>query len=154
MSDRKISLIVVGAMVALFWLWNVRAQQPSTLQPTTSGPMVGACNPGQGIVISTSGTIYSCYLGTWAAISPMSGTTGSIGGSLLASVGAATTGTITIQGASVGQPCIATASDGTNMLAIGFMVHCDVTTANTVTVTVAALIIGTPTSKTYFVRIP
>jgi hypothetical protein len=140
--------LIIGAFGVL------SAQQPSTLQPTTSGPMVGACNPGQGIVISTSGTIYSCYLGTWAAITPMTGTTGSIGGSLLASVGATATGTVTIQGAAVGQPCIASTSDGTNMLAIGFAVHCDVTAANTATVTVSALIIGTPASKTYLVRIP
>jgi hypothetical protein len=153
MRDRKISLIVVSVMVALFWLWNVRAQQPSTLQPTTSGPMVGACNPGQGIVVSNNGIIYSCYLGTWAGITPMSGTTGSIGGSLLA-IGGTATGTATIQGAVAGQQCVAGASDGTNMAALGLMVRCDITSANTATVTLYAIIALTPASKTYNVRIP
>jgi hypothetical protein len=83
----------------------------------------------------------------------LSGVTGSIGGSLL-SIGASTTGTATVNGAVTGQPCIASASDGTNMLTLGLIVHCDVTSTNTVTVTLYAIVALTPASKTYNVTIP
>lgn len=147
--------LILGLTVGLWYHnYTAKAQMPSTLQPVTSGAMTGACPPGQGVVVSTNGSLYPCVNGIYAAISPLTGTTGSIGGSLLASVGATATGTVTISGAQAGQPCIASASDGTNMVTAGFTVHCDVTSANTATVTVAAIIIGTPGSKTYSVRIP
>ena len=83
---------------------------------------------------------------------PLSGTTGSIGGSLLA-VGASASGTVTVTGATVGMPCDAQASDGTNMSALGANVGCTVTAANTVTVNVVAIVALTPAAKTYVVRV-
>jgi hypothetical protein len=147
--------LLLGVSIGLYWSRQLpsRAQQPSTLQPTTSGAMSGACTPGQGVVVSTSGVLYPCYFGTYASITPFNGTTGSLGGSLLA-IGGTATATVTIQGAVAGQPCEASASDGTNMAVLGLIVHCDVTAPNTATVTLYAIIALTPVAKTYNVRIP
>ena len=82
----------------------------------------------------------------------LSGTTGSIGGGLLA-VGASASGTATVTGATVGMVCMAQPSDGTNMYAVGANVGCTVTAPNTVTVNVVAIVTLTPASKTYVVRV-
>ena len=86
------------------------------------------------------------------APAPLTGTTGSIGGGALLA-GATTSGTATITGATVGMACIAQASDGTNVVALGAQVECTVTAANTVTVNVSALIALTPPAKTYTIRV-
>lgn len=83
---------------------------------------------------------------------PLTGTTGSIGGGALLA-GATTSGTATITGATVGMACIAQASDGTNVVALGAQVECTVTATNTVTVNVSALIALTPPAKTYTIRV-
>ena len=82
----------------------------------------------------------------------MSGTTGSIGGGLLA-VGASASGTATVTGATVGMVCMAQPSDGTNMYALGANVGCTVTASNTVTVNIVAIVTLTPAAKTYVVRV-
>jgi hypothetical protein len=79
-------------------------------------------------------------------------TTGSIGGGALL-VGASAAGTVTVTGAQVGMPCIAQPSDGTDMIAVGAIPVCIVTSANTVTVRVIAILALTPTAKTYVVRV-
>ena len=80
-------------------------------------------------------------------------TSGSIGGSLLASVGATASATVTVQGAQVGMVCLVQPSDGTDMIALGAIPTCTITAANTVTVRLIAIIILTPASKTYNVRV-
>lgn len=79
-------------------------------------------------------------------------TTGSIGGGALL-VGASASGTVSVAGALVGMPCIAQPSDGTDMIALGAVVSCTVTSANTATVRVLAVLALTPTAKTYVVRV-
>ncbi len=82
----------------------------------------------------------------------MCATSGSIGGGLLA-VGANAAGTVTVPSAVVGMHCEATPTDGTDMVALGAIPTCTVTSANTVTVNVIAIITLTPASKTYNVRV-
>ena len=82
----------------------------------------------------------------------LSGTTGSIGGSILA-VGASASGTATVTGATVGMVCTAQPSDGTNIYALGANIGCTVTATNTVTVNVVAIVALTPVAKTYSVRV-
>ena len=83
----------------------------------------------------------------------LTGTTGNIGGSLLL-VGGTASGTATIAGAIAGTPCQASASDGTNVLALGLVVQCAVTAPNTATVTLYAIVSLTPAAKSYNVTIP
>jgi hypothetical protein len=82
----------------------------------------------------------------------LSGTTGSIGGGALLA-GACASGTATVTGATVGMPAMAAPSDGTNIIALGTSIGATVTSANTVTVNVCALVALTPTSKQYAVRV-
>jgi hypothetical protein len=82
----------------------------------------------------------------------LKGTTGSIGGSLLVA-GACTTGTVSVAGAAIGMPVIATASDGTNIPALGVVLSGTVTSVGIVTVSVCAMVSLTPASKTYNVRV-
>lgn len=86
------------------------------------------------------------------AVPYLTGTTGSIGGSLLA-LGGNANGTATVTGAVVGMPCIASPSDGTNIAALGMSIECTVTSANTVTVNAVSFLALTPPSKTYNVRV-
>lgn len=79
-------------------------------------------------------------------------TTSSIGGGALL-VGASASGNVTVTGAQVGMPCIAQPSDGTDMIAVGAIPVCIVTSANTVTVRVIAILALTPAAKTYAVRV-
>jgi hypothetical protein len=81
----------------------------------------------------------------------LAGTTGSIGGSSLAA-GACASGTATIAGAAVTMVPVAAASASGDPGA-GFAVLAQVTAANTVTVSVCALVSGTPTASTYLVRV-
>ncbi len=80
-------------------------------------------------------------------------TSSSIGGSLLATVGATATATVTVQGAQIGMVCLVQPSDGTDMIALGAIPTCTVTATNTVTVRLIAIIVLTPASKTYSVRV-
>lgn len=83
----------------------------------------------------------------------LEGTTGSIGGGLLAGAGSCTSGTATVTGATVGEPISQpTASDGS--LQSGLVtVSGNVTATNTVTVQVCAIAAVTPAAKTYNVAV-
>jgi hypothetical protein len=84
----------------------------------------------------------------------VNGTTGSIGGSLLA-VGTPATGTATVTGVAAGRPCFAAPSDGTGLTSVGsglgVTVGCVVTSSGTATVYVGVAVAGTPVAKTYSV---
>lgn len=80
-------------------------------------------------------------------------TTGGIGGSLIL-INNTISGTCTVSGAVTGTPCLASSSDGTVMIGVGIEVDCKVSSANTATVTLYALVAATPPSKTYNVTIP
>ena len=103
---------------------------------------------------TTSNALLICSaLNTLQSVTPaLSGTTGSIGGSLL-SLGSSSSGTASISGATVGMVCVAQASDGTDMGALGVVVACTVTSAGTVTVRLIGLVAVTPAAKTYGVRV-
>lgn len=83
---------------------------------------------------------------------PLSGTTGSIGGGALLA-GACATGTATVNGANTGMVAMAQPSDGTNIQGTGVAISANITSSNTVTVSVCALLAVTPVSKTYNVRV-
>lgn len=103
----------------------------------------GATGPtGSTGVTGTTGTNATSYL---------SGTSGTITGTLLA-VGGTDTGTLTVTGASVGMPCTADTTDGTNPSS-SVAITCRVTGANTVTVILTGFAIATPASKAYNVRV-
>ena len=78
-------------------------------------------------------------------------TTGSIGGSAL-TAGQCSTGTVTINGANTGMVANASAVTSGDPGA-GFTVGAQVTSSNTVTVSVCAIIAGTPTASTYAVTV-
>jgi hypothetical protein len=80
-----------------------------------------------------------------------SGTTAAIGGSSLAA-GVCASSTVTIAGAATSMVAVADAST-TAVPGAGFVVLAQVTSANTVTVSVCAIVIGTPTASTYLVRV-
>lgn len=92
-----------------------------------------------------------------AAATYLSGTTASIGGSLLAGAGSCTTGTATVTGVGsgnfpVGSPVAVSASDGS--LPNGLVTLAAAATAtNTVTVSICAIAAVTPTAKTYNVSV-
>jgi hypothetical protein len=87
---------------------------------------------------------------------PFWGTTGLIGGSALAA-GTCATGSVTIGGnitgqAIAGMPAVASPSDGSD-IGQRFFIKAYATSLNTVTVSVCAVIGGTPPAKTYNVRL-
>lgn len=81
--------------------------------------------------------------------SPLTGTTASLGGSLLAA-GGCTSGTVNVTGAAVGMGVLVTPNtypgDGTDWKAY-------VSSANTITVKICGLILITPTATTYYVKV-
>lgn len=80
-----------------------------------------------------------------------SGTTSSIGGSAL-TAGNCSSGTVTVAGAAPGMPVTVSTSNGT-FLGGSFNLQASVTSANTVTVNVCAVVAGTPTAETYVVNV-
>jgi hypothetical protein len=91
----------------------------------------------------------ACTLGS--SCTPfLTGTTGSIGGSLLATAGTCTSGTATVTGATVGHPVSVSASDGTVPNGL-IVLSASVTSSNTVTVQLCAIASVTPAAKTYSV---
>jgi len=131
------------------------AQLAGTSTSNGSGAPVGACISGSTYTDASTGYAWSCKASGWvlgATSGVMSGTTGSIGGSLLAA-GASASGTATVTGATVGMVCTAQPSDGTNIYALGANIGCTVTATNTVTVNVVAIVTLTPVAKTYNVRV-
>jgi hypothetical protein len=112
--------------------------------PTSTTPVT--VPQGQNMMLWTSGTSYYSVRFT----APYTATTGNIGGSSLAA-GACASGTVTIAGVVTGQTGTATASDGTTQ--DNYVIKVYGSAANTATVKVCAITSGTPTTKTYNVRI-
>ena len=140
------------ATVIAFALWP---QNPGTTVSNGSGAPAGACVSGSVYTDASTGYSWTCKSGAWqlgATSAPLTGTTGSIGGSALLA-GACASGTATVTGASTGMPAIAAPSDGTNISALGTSISATVTSSNTVTVNVCALLAVTPTAKNYNVRV-
>ena len=151
-------LVIIAAMLAGILYFNhttretPQAHAQSNVSPGPPSSMaIPDCADTSGQHLNAMASVMSC--GTSAPRTALTGTTGSIGGSLL-TIGNSTTGNATIAGAVAGTPCIASASDGTNSLALGLLVDCKVTAANTATVTLYAVVALTPASKTYNVTIP
>lgn len=99
---------------------------------------------GSGNLTSTAPTGYSAVL---------SGTTGSIGGSALLA-GACAAGTVTVTGATTSM--VATASPSTDpdsTLTTGVAIYAFVSSSNTVTVRICAIVAVTPAASTYNVRV-
>ena len=152
----KRALYILPVLLAGLLLWAGK-QNPPTFGPTGAAPTVGAsCPTGQGATLDTSGRMWTCDAmlspAVWMPIGPLIGTSGSIGGNALLA-GACSTGTMTVTGAQVGWPVEISASDGTNIPALGVALSGAVTSANTVTVNVCALLALTPTTKTYNVAV-
>lgn len=103
----------------------------------------GANTQANGSAICTSST------GCPATSAKLSGTTGSIGGALLAA-GACASGTVSITGAATSMVAV---TDPNTYPGDGNVWSAQVTSANTVTVRVCAIIAATPTSSTYNVRV-
>lgn len=103
---------------------------------------------------TTTSLMYLCDGTNWNLVkSYLSGTSGTITGTLLAA-GGSDTGTVTVSGATAGMPCGGvTPTDGTAIT--GFFMGCTVTGsgANNVTVWITAPVLGTPPTKAYSFRI-
>jgi hypothetical protein len=149
LTDCILLIVLFGAMAAF------RMQNQGSSISNGSGAPTGACVSGSVYTDSATGNAWTCTGGAWklsATSGIMSGTTGSIGGSLIV-LGGCSSGTATVTGATVGMPAVATPSDGTNIAGLGVVITATVTSSNTVTVNVCALVSLTPASKTYTVRI-
>jgi hypothetical protein len=103
--------------------------------------VVNAPVPGVTATLSSSSLPNPVFTGTTASIG---------GGALLA--GACASGTATIAGATTAMVPATTASTSAAP-GVGFSVYAQVTSSNTVTVSVCALVNGTPTASTYLVRV-
>lgn len=98
--------------------------------------------------------LWICNGTTWIqAQAAISGATTSIGGALLIA-GGSVTGTATVAGATTGNNCLATPSDG-SFLPVGLNIDCRVSGsgANNVTVRISAALAGTPPALTYNIRV-
>lgn len=130
---------------------NVKGTQAQSTANNAPMPAMPACPDSAGNHLNWVGGALIC--GTSAARTTLTCTTGSIGGSLIL-LNQTTSGTCTASGAVAGTPCLASPSDGTVVLGVGVAVDCQVTSANTATVTLYALVAATPAAKTYNVTIP
>jgi hypothetical protein len=151
-----IGALIVAGMVSV---WGVRVihstryTQAQSNANTAPAPAVPDCP-------DTTGSHLNFSSGTWvcgntsssSSQSYLTGATGNIGGGLLL-LGNNASGTATVTGASVGMPCVATPSDGTNIAALGLAIECTVTASNTVTVNAVAFVSVTPPAKSYSVRV-
>jgi hypothetical protein len=114
---------------------------------------ISVCILGLAVICLGLAVIHAQQSATGSNYTPiMIGTTGNIGGSALLA-GACSTGTAAVLGAVPGMPVDVTASDGTNIPALGVALSGTVTSSGTVTVSVCALVALTPASKTYNVRV-
>ena len=121
---------------------------------TIAGGNVAAC-VGAKAKISASGaaTFTTLTLGSSSVLPILSGTTGSIGGSLLAP-GACVAGTATVTGATTSMATAASpSSDPDSTLSTGIAIYSFVSASNTATVRVCALVSVTPAATTYNVRV-
>lgn len=120
----------------------------------TIDPVASQCLAGASVTVT-----YDAFTPAWriAALVPtiLSGTSGSIGGSLLVA-GACSSGTVTVTGATTGMFAGASPAGGvdpTNGGTLGVSIDARVSSTNTVTVSVCSPIAGTPTASTYNVRV-
>ena len=117
---------------------------------------LGSMKWGGGAAIASSSNVCQSS-GTNCAATYLSGTTASIGGSLLTGAGSCVTGTATVTGVGsgnfpIGSPVAVAASDGS--LPNGLVTLAGAATAtNTVTVSVCAIAAVTPAAKTYSVSV-
>lgn len=129
---------------------SVKGTQAQSTANTAPMPAIPDCPDSAGSHLNISGGAWAC--GNSSPASYLTGTTGSIGGGLLL-LGASASGAATITGASVGMPCVASPSDGTNIAALGLSIECTVTSSNTATVNIVAFVSVTPPAKSYAVRV-
>lgn len=148
-----LSIVVIFSVGIWGLVSAVRSVKKTQAQSTASNapmPAMPACPDSAGNHLNWVGGALVC--GTSVAPPYLAGTTGSIGGGLLLA-GACASGTAAVTGADPGDPVAVSASDGTNIPALGANVSGTVTSANTVTVSVCALVSVTPTAKTYTVKV-
>lgn len=162
---------ILGGILFSFLLPIVAKGQsltPSYPQLTSNGSPVGVFNcttaehtnmvdidTETGTPGGTGSRLWTCdnHTGTyqWNQLGfPITGTTVSIGGAILA-VGGTVSGAASVPGAIQGQVCTCGTSDGT--IVAGVTRQCDVTSNGTATVTLTAAVLGTPAAKTYNVRV-
>lgn len=128
------------------------AQTPPVVNSdgTITGSLSGTLS-GTVLTVQAPGTSTAASLSNTNLPNPVrSGTTGAISGILTA--GTCDTGTATVAGSTTGMVAVASASTS-GAPGAAFDVKAQVTTNGTVTVSVCAIIDGTPTSSTYLVRI-
>lgn len=149
-----LALAAVLAIDFYGFRFAVRAQLGSTSTSNGTGAPSGACISGSSYTDANTGYAWTCKASVWvlgATSGVMSGTTGSIGGGALL-LGACASGTATVTGATPGQVVIANTSDG-SFIGGSFQEQANVSSSNTVTVNVCAVVAGTPSSKQYNVRV-
>jgi hypothetical protein len=112
-----------------------------------TGPSSGVANGHPVCYTGTTGQTQDCGVALPSA--PLTGTTGSIGGSSL-TAGTCATGAVTISGATTGMVAVATPS---TYPGDGMAWRPYVSAANTITVKVCAEVAGTPAASTYNVRV-
>lgn len=171
MKDKVSGFIFAWVIIAFVVIGVVRHERHGRAQSSTQGSTgmpapipSGAGAPGTyftcnaaftylQFVNTTNYFTYYCDGTTWnQEKSYLSGTTGTITGTLLA-VGGTDSGTVSVTGATVGMPCGGvTATDGTNP-STSVTLSCRVASAGVVTVELTAAAIGTPASKAYNVRL-
>jgi len=143
-----------GAHRADLKITSADSQLPGTSTSNGSGASSGSCVSGSSYTDSSTGYAWTCKNGAWvlgATSGVMSGSTGTITGTLLA-VGGCDSGTATVTGATPGQNVIANTTDG-SFLGGSFQVISNVSSSNTVTVNVCAVVAGTPASKAFNVKV-
>jgi hypothetical protein len=138
--------------------WFVISTSNPRIQAGTATPLIdGTAAVGTSLLYARQDHVHPTDTTRAAATAlPLSGTTGSIGGAI--AIGSCDTGTATITGATTSMVAIAdaTTSGAPGFSATGaFQVSAQVTSANTVTVSVCALLGASPipTSSTYLVRV-
>lgn len=148
--DRVIGAIVLVAVIILFGL-SVRSTQQGW--PTGASPFVPAVNADMSCtavnqVIGYNGSILACMTDPASALV---GTTGSLGGGLLAAGGCTTT-TVNVTGATTDMAVVVSPAGGVNP-GSGAQFQGRVSSAGVVTVTLCALVLLTPPATTYNVRV-
>lgn len=130
-------------------LGNTTLTLPATTATVTA--LGNAVTPSLPVYTDGSGNLTSTAPAGYSAV--LSGTTAAIGGSALLA-GACAAGTVTVTGAA--STMVSTASpsaDPDSALATGIAIYAFVSSANTVTVRVCAIVAVTPAAVTYNVRV-
>lgn len=154
MLTKRVLLGLAVCVVALIVGRIIKAQLSGTSITNGSGVPSGACTSGSAYTDSATGNAWTCTGGAWKMVATtalLSGTTGSIGGGALL-LGNCASGTTTVTGAVAGQGALANTSDG-SFIGGAFQIQANVSSSNTITVNICAVVAGTPPSKTYSVRV-